>query len=98
MNRRKILIIGFVAIVGLFVLYLFFWPVPMDPAAWTPPKAPALTGVYQSNSLLAAVQRLGSGACRGPEDVALDTEGRVYSGMIDGRIFRLDPDGGQPEV
>ena len=98
MNRRKILIIGLMAIVGLLVLYLLLWPVPINPAAWTPPKAPALTGVYQANSQLAAAQRLGKGSCKGPEDVAIDTEGRIYSGMIDGRILRLDPDGGQPEV
>lgn len=98
MSRRKILIIGLLAIVGLLVLYLLLWPVPIDPAAWTPPKAPALTGIYQVNNQLAAVQKLGKGACRGPEDVAIDAEGRIYSGMIDGRILRFDPEGGQPEV
>jgi len=80
------------------LLYLLFWPVPIDPAAWTPPTAPALTGVYEPNDRLASVERLGKGACIGPEDVAIDDQGRIYSGMEDGRILRFQPDGSNPEV
>ena len=49
-------------LVGIAGLYLLFWPVPIDPLAWTPPEAPSLTGVYAPNSLLAPVERLGQGA------------------------------------
>lgn len=86
-------------ILAVFILlYLFLWPVSIDPAVWTPPEAPSLTGVYEQNNLLAAVERLGVGAGRGPEDVAIDREGRLYAGMEDGRILRLLPDGGQAEL
>jgi sugar lactone lactonase YvrE len=94
---RKILI-GFVALAVLFLIYLLFWPVPIDPAAWTPPEAPALTGVYEPNTLLAAVERIGVGAGVGPEDVAIDGQGRIYGGMQDGRILRSQADGSQFEV
>jgi sugar lactone lactonase YvrE len=29
----------------------------------------------------------------GPEDVVVDPEGRIYTGLVDGRILRLGPDG-----
>jgi sugar lactone lactonase YvrE len=29
----------------------------------------------------------------GPEDVVVDAEGRIYTGLVDGRILRLGPDG-----
>lgn len=95
--KRKVLI-GVVAIVGLFLLYLLFWPVPIDPAAWTPPPAPALTGTYRPNTRLSAVEKLGVGAGTAPEDVALDSQGRIYGGMVDGRIVRFQPDGSAPQV
>ena len=97
MMGHKILI-GFVAIVGLLLIYLLFWPVPIDPAAWTPPEAPAQTGVYEPNSRLAVVERFGTGAGVGPEDVAIDGQGRIYCGMEDGRIMRFQADGSQHEV
>jgi sugar lactone lactonase YvrE len=33
---------------------------------------------------------------RGPEDVLVDDDGRVYTGLSDGRIVRIDNDGGAP--
>ena len=34
----------------------------------------------------------------GPEDVAIDEQGLVYTGLEDGRLLRLLPDGGEPEL
>lgn len=75
-------------------------PVSINPAAWTPPAAPALTGQYEQNSRLAAIERLSLGDVQGhkPEDVAVDTQGRIYAGFEDGRIVQLQPDGTQPRV
>ncbi len=84
--------------VAAIVLYLLLWPVPISPAAWTPPLAPALTGDYQQNSRLANVQRLSLGTGYAPEDVAIDTDNRIYAGLDDGRIMRLQPDGTRPEL
>jgi sugar lactone lactonase YvrE len=47
---------------------------------------------------LVTVERLGVDAGVGPEDVAIDAQGRLYAGMVDGSIMRLQPDGSQPEV
>jgi sugar lactone lactonase YvrE len=93
-----ILIICITVITGLPLLYLLLWPVPIDPAAWTPPEAPALVDIYEQNTRLTPVEKLGDGVGVGPEDVAVDALGRIYGGMEDGRIVRFQTDGSQPEV
>jgi sugar lactone lactonase YvrE len=101
--KRLLRLIG--ALIVIVLLYLLFWPVPISPQAWTPPPAPSLTGQYQQNSRLATVERLSlgtgnptPGAGFGPEDVALDAQNRIYAGLDDGRIMRLQADGTHPEV
>lgn len=86
-----------IAIVALLFSYLLLWPVPISPAAWSPPAAPDLTGVYAQNSELAKIERLKIDAFA-PEDVAIDSQDRIYTGAEDGRIFRFQPDGTHPEV
>jgi sugar lactone lactonase YvrE len=95
---KKNALAGFLGMVGLLALYLFFWPVPVDPAAWSPPVAPKLEGVFAPNSQLSAVERLGEGVCLAPEDMAFDAQRRIYTGCQDGRIVRMSPSGGRPEV
>jgi sugar lactone lactonase YvrE len=96
--RLKTLLRAFVLIVAASLAYLLLWPVPISPAAWTPPPAPQLIGPYARNNRLAGVQRLDTGSGFGPEDVALDSQGRIYGGMEDGHIMRLEPDGSHAAV
>jgi sugar lactone lactonase YvrE len=86
-----------IAIIALLIGYLLLWPVAISPAAWTPPAAPELTGIYAQNSELAKIERLHVDGF-GPEDVAIDSQDRIYGGAEDGRIFRLQADGTHPEV
>ena len=91
---------------GLFIVliivvalgYLLLAPVPITPAAWTPPTAPTLTGQFAQNTRLSPVQKLSLGEGHKPEDVALDADGKIYAGFEDGRIMVLQPDGTQPRV
>lgn len=76
------------------VLYLLFWPIEARPEAWTPPQAPALEGTFATNSRLSAMERLPVGG-EGPEDLAFDAQGRIYSGLHAGRIVRLRVDGSE---
>ena len=94
---KRILLVVLVIILAA-VIYLLLAPVPIDPVAWTPPTAPALTGPYEQNNRLAPVQRLLLGDGHKPEDVALDPEGRIYAGFEDGRIIQLQANGTQPKV
>lgn len=91
--RSILLPILAVAVVALLA-YLALWPVPVAPVAWQPPPAPGLDDPYAVNDALAAIQRLAEGLAAGPEDVAVDAQGRVYAGYADGSIRRFDPPSG----
>lgn len=78
--------------------YLAFWPVPIDPVAWEPPEAPDLTGPFALNETLTGGERLLEDAGVGPEDVAFDAEGRLYTGFEDGRIARLKRPNHEPRL
>ena len=98
MSLRKSFALFVVLIIAAALVYLLIAPVPIAPAAWTPPAAPALAGPYEQNTRLSPVQRLSLGDGHAPEDVALDAEGRIYAGFEDGRIMVLQSDGTQPRV
>ncbi len=85
----------FIPVVLVFlvvVLYLLFWPVPIKPVKWVPPKAPKLEGAYAKNLALASIDRIPVGGI-GPEDVIFDQKGRLFTGLEDGRIMGMQPDG-----
>lgn len=93
MSKVKRVVLFLAALVLVTTIYLVLWPVPISPAAWIPSPAPPLTGPYEQNARLAGVERLGIvPPAKGfaPEDVALDAESRVYTGLDDGRIMRLE--------
>src|ERR1041384_3718200 len=96
LKKRVGLLVAVILIAAL--AYLLLAPVSINPAAWTPPVSPTLTGQYQQNTRLASVQKLPLGDGHTPEDVALDADGKIYAGFEDGRIIVLQPDGTQPRV
>jgi len=65
----------------------------IDPASFRPEKAPALVGPYAPNERLAAAERLGGGQLQGPEEIAIDAEGFVYTGTADGTIKKISRQG-----
>src|SRR5205085_6840243 len=95
MKRKALLTVLLLA--AFVALYLLLWPVPIEPAAWQPPPAPPLAGVYESNSRLASAERLAVGA-HAPAGAAVAADGRIYAGVEGGRIFRLEPDGTRPAL
>jgi sugar lactone lactonase YvrE len=66
--------------------YLLFWPVPIEPESWTPPRAYRTS----TNAQLAGVELL-EATLPAPEAVTFDAEGRVVTGLLDGRIVRFTP-------
>lgn len=63
---------------------------------WHPPTAPPRSKQKQGPTAVALTVFDLPG--HGPEDIALGADGRMYSGLVDGRIVRIAPDGGAVEV
>jgi sugar lactone lactonase YvrE len=95
--RRKILIIILILVI-LPIVYLLIWPVPIDPVAWTPPKAPELTGPLAPNRALVGADLILEDIGKGPEDIAFDEQGNLYSGFEGGMIVKLTADGNKAET
>jgi sugar lactone lactonase YvrE len=68
----------------------------VSPRTWRPQRAPGLTGVYARNDALAGLERWEVPGV-GPEDVAVDSQGRVYTGTGNGQILRISRQGGRIE-
>jgi sugar lactone lactonase YvrE len=95
---RRLTVIVAIAIVGL-AAYLFFWPVPIAPIAWTPSPNPGQTGAFAQNAGFRSLQKLIAEAGLGPEDVTRGADGFFYTGLQDGRILRFRAESGaQPEL
>jgi sugar lactone lactonase YvrE len=89
---RAVVIFALAALVTVLAL-----PSPMRSVAWTPPRAPNLEGAFAPNQALATADRLASGQVVGPESIAVDVAGRLYTGTTDGKIVRMRQ-GGPVEV
>ncbi len=69
----------------------------LQPRAWRPPKDNGLVGAFARNELLASAD-LKDVPGIGPEDVLADSAGRLWCGLEDGRILRIDAWDAEPVV
>lgn len=90
-SRRHLFFVLGVGAAALLVFALL--PSPVDPAAYEPLQATPLDGSAAANDALRGAERLADGLVIGPEDVAVDGQGRIYGGTEDGKIVRLQADG-----
>jgi len=77
-------------VAALGVVALLAMPSPIDPLAWSPPAAPAPTGVLSANQELSHAE-LVTATPDGPEDITFDAQGRLYTGDESGIIYRQSP-------
>lgn len=86
-----------VLVILLCILYLLFWPVQIKPVTW---KAQESTNTYSSevNNYLSSSEIFAKGDGIGPEDIDVDSQGRIYAPFEDGRIMRYDKNGKNPEL
>lgn len=68
----------------------------IHPVVWQPPKAPARA--RQRSSAVQFHVEVVDLPGTGPEDVVVDTDGSVITGVSDGRILRIGIDGGVTEI
>lgn len=94
LDRRALAGLG--ALLALAVGWLGLAPVPIAPVAWVPPPDLGYAGVFSANGLLTDASQLQVGGRKGPEDLAVDAEGRLYTGTEDGAILRIDSPGVAP--
>lgn len=69
----------------------------LNPVVWQPPARPERSRAGRSRIPLPPLRLLPIDGA-GPEDVVADAAGRILAGVEDGRILRLDPDGGGVET
>jgi len=88
--RARSVLLGVLGALGLACAWLLLAPVSIQPEAWDPGGNPYGGGVFAANEHLAHVRRtaLEDGA-RGPEDVLVDPDETVTTGVEDGRILIL---------
>jgi sugar lactone lactonase YvrE len=98
MTMGKTVIASLVGFVLVLTLYLFLWPVPIDPIAWEPQPVPPMEGDFAENRVLQGMELYVTPNSHGPEDVAVDASGRVYVGVEEGQILRYAADGSEPQV
>ena len=96
MLRRVFLYSG--AVLLALILYLTLWPVPVEPVVWEAPPNSGYTGDFARNERLTGnMEKLPVDELRGPEDVAVAPDGRLYTGTESGWIVRMNADGSNPE-
>lgn len=90
--RRFLLFV--LVIFASILAYLFLAPIDIAPVAWQPKPVPSADqGQYARNDLLKSIERIGQNIGKGPEAVAFDSQGRIYTGFDDGRVARFEADG-----
>ena len=76
----KKLILSVTAVLMMLFIIVVLLPAPISPAAYSPPNPQEMSGVLAANNLLQKAELLALGEIDGPEEVALDSQGRVYGG------------------
>jgi len=93
----KKIVWSLIVVIMAIVLYFVAWPVPVEPVAWEAPANPGYTGPFAQNDRLKGIEVFPIAGNHGPEDIALDAQGRIYAATHEGRIVRLKADGSDPE-
>jgi sugar lactone lactonase YvrE len=65
---------------------------PIDPVRWRPPPIDPLPEFASADITVVPVPG------HGPEDIVVDADGALWTGLVDGRIVRIAPDGASSTV
>ncbi len=78
-------------LLAVIAWWLLLSPVPFDPQPMSMAPNPAGEAPYISNSRLSAAELVTTG--KGPEGVAFDPDGNLVTGLVDGRLVRVNSAG-----
>lgn len=84
----RLFIFTFLAILGLS--WLVFSPVEVDAVAWRAEKDAGFTGAFAPNTRLAPLEVIDLEGSIGPEDIAIHSDGSVWTATDDGRLWRIE--------
>ncbi|MFD4183172.1 SMP-30/gluconolactonase/LRE family protein [Rhodococcus sp. NPDC058514] len=70
----------------------------IEPVAWHPPTPPSLSGPLAPSAELNGAERWAMPGSKGPEDVAVDHQGRLITGTDDGKVWRFDGPGRATQI
>ncbi|XP_065889707.1 adipocyte plasma membrane-associated protein-like isoform X2 [Dysidea avara] len=76
--------------VGVSGVVVYFLPSLIGPVGHGPDGGPRFTGVYAINNELQKARKLFEGQIAGPESFELGKDGHLYTGLIDGRVVKID--------
>ena len=94
----KKLLTTLAVIVLALAAYLGFWPVPIEPVAWSAPVSAGYAGPHATNQRLGKLQHIDLKGEAGPEHVAIGPDGKLYTAVDSGKLLRMNPDGSGQEV
>jgi len=81
------------ALLAGLAAYLLAWPVPIEPVAWQAPQFPGYVGPHARNERLAQLQLVDVAPAVGPEHIVFGPDGRLHTGMLSGKVLRMNRDG-----
>ena len=70
--------------------YLLFWPVPIEPVAWSASRSAGYVQPHARNERLAARALVSVAPEIGPEHIAFGPDGRLYTGVLSGAVLRMN--------
>lgn len=85
-------------VVVALLLYLFLWPVPLEPVGWDAPENAGLIDPFEPNDRLAKTHLVDLGTHEGPEDITGGQDGFIYTATSDGKVLRINRSGTNVEV
>lgn len=75
------------------LLYVLFWPVPIEPVGWNAPADRGLVDPFGPDDRLKALRGFGLGDHEGPEDLAIGPDGYILAGVESGEIVAISASG-----
>jgi sugar lactone lactonase YvrE len=94
--RKGLMVAG--AAIAAALVYLFAWPVPIEPVAWNAPESAGYAGAHARNARLARVQLVKVTPEVGPEHIAFGPDGKLYTATLSGAVLRMNADGSSIET